>query len=111
MRNNNENLPKVEQNIICWEKQQYITTFFFTYSVKTIRDNAAAFIFWEKALIHQGLLDDPNHQREFQKISEMISHLAALTLNYSDQDIINILELLTDNIAILKRITFYENMQ
>lgn len=96
MQNNNEITPKVEHNIMCWEKLELLTAFFFTYSTKTIQENVKQLNFWEQALMASDLMDDIEHRKEFTRIVEMNEALAALSLKYCNSDIVTLLEFLRE---------------
>jgi hypothetical protein len=88
----NETNPKVEHNILCWEKLNHITSFFFTYSTKAIQDNVEKLNFWQQVLMGSELMDDIEHRKELNRIIEMNQALACLTLQYSNEDILKLLE-------------------
>jgi hypothetical protein len=95
-----ENENKTERNLLCWEKLELLTSFFFTYSTKMIQENVKQLNFWEQALMASDLMDDAEHRKEFTRIIEMNQALAALSLKYSNSDIVMLLGFLSEGKAI-----------
>lgn len=104
MQNNIETNLKPQQSMLCWEKLELITSFFFTYSNKAIKTNAKQLSFWQKVLTSSDLMDDLDHRKEFNRILEMNEALAALIENVSDRDILQLLEFVSQGKSITNNI-------
>lgn len=85
---------------MCWEKLEVLTAFFFTYSTKTIQENVKQLNFWQNALMGSELMEDIEHRQEFNRIIEMNQALGALTLHYSNEEIMHALEFIREGKAI-----------
>jgi hypothetical protein len=87
----------VEQHIKKYDQLNRLTEFFFTNTGKSIQKNAKHLNFWQTALLNSNLMDDPEHRKEFQRIVDMVQHLAVLSSQFTNDDILGMLSFIDEN--------------
>lgn len=107
-KENEINVQLVEQHIEKFDQLNRLTSFFFTYTGKTIQNNAVKLNFWQKVLLQsKDLMADPEHQKEFTLIVEMVTSLAILSQSFKPNDILEMLAFINENTERAKRLKFY----
>ena len=91
------NVKLVEQHIKKFDQLNRLTEFFFTNTGKSIKRNAKHLNFWQTALLNSNLMDDPEHRKEFQRIVDMVQHLAVLSSQFTNDDILGMLSFIDEN--------------
>ncbi len=79
-----------------------VITYFFTYTGKSIQENAKALQFWQQVISETNLMDDPEHRKEFNRIVEMLNALSKLTKAITPEKIIEALHYCDSHDAVLR---------
>lgn len=105
-KENEIDVSLVERHIQKFDQLNRLTEFFFTHTAKAIGTNAKQLNFWHEAILKTDLMDDPEHRKEFQRIVDMVQHLAVLASQFNKQDILSLISFIEENQERARRILF-----
>jgi hypothetical protein len=105
-KENGINVELVERHIKKYDQLNRLTEFFITKTGKSIQKNAKKLIFWQTAMLNTNLMDDPEHRKEFQRIVDMVQHLAVLSSQFSKEDILSLLSFISNNTEVAHGMLF-----